>query len=66
MSRQIHYGVQVEFTVDNVLDGGPTKADIREVLRAALGSLAVTNPRWRSLRDVRIKYLHEATGGNIK
>jgi hypothetical protein len=69
-TSRIRYGVQVEFTVDNILDGGPSKADIRKGIRRVLEELRDgpdDNPLWgnrfRSLSDVRIKYLHEATGG---
>ncbi len=61
--KPIRYGVQIEFTVDNVLDGGPSRHEIRQGLRTAVGQLEnlTANARWGSLRDVRIKYLHEAT-----
>lgn len=63
--KPIRYGVQVEFTVDSILDGGPSKAEIRKFMREAI-ELRIFNAkqdvsRFNSLRDVRIKYLHEAT-----
>jgi hypothetical protein len=64
VSRSVRYGVQVEFTVDGVLEGGPSRIEIRRVLRGAMERLQQgwhADDRWRSLRDIRIKYLHEAT-----
>lgn len=64
MSRAVRYGVQIEFTVDGVLEGGPSKTEIRKALRAAVTDIATWHANWGrfdSLTDVRIKYLHEAT-----
>ena len=62
MSRSVRYGVQIEFTVDGVLDGGPSKAEIRRFIREAVDGLGRSPAsRFASLTDVRVKYLHEAT-----
>lgn len=62
MSHRVRYGVQVEFTVDSILDGGPSKADIRRFIRESVEVLAHHRAvRFGSLRDVRVRYLHEAT-----
>lgn len=69
--KPIRYGVQVEFTVDNILDGGPSKAEIRKFMRDAIASekhrlITLGHMRFDSLSDVGIKYLHEATTPNPK
>lgn len=60
----IRYGVTIEFDIDSVLDGGPSKHEIRRELRQFLESLPTRElgpHRWLSLRNVGIKYLHEAS-----
>jgi hypothetical protein len=70
--KPVTYGVQIEFTVDSILDGGPSKATIREALRRQVEQLASEDlyprypERFGSLRDVRVRYLHEATNTQEK
>ena len=66
MQRRVRYGVQVEFTVDDVLSGGPSRAEIRRSIREALAQLALSQGRFASLTEVRTRYLHEATSTQEK
>lgn len=62
MSKRVRYSCAVEFTVDNVLEGGPSKAEIRRDIKRYVESMTgIITRRWVSLADVRVKYIHEAT-----